>query len=385
MSEDLFQRRTRALQDALNAAGISLALITDEDSIYFFSGYHGYLYMEFGRPTVLAVPQAGPCAIVTPAMELEMAQRMSWVERILPWQDGVGREWREPLDELLGEVGEGPLGIEAAALPPVVRTHLGERDLRDISADVAALRRIKGPADIALARHAGQVAEAMMAAARATIGEGVPEYEVALATTAAGTRKAAELFEAHYDASMMSPNAHFLQTMASGSDTTMPHHRATTKRLKRGDPVFMCFCGMTNFRRFKLGFDRMFWVGELGDPLQAEVYEVALASQRAALAKVRPGVTAETVHLAYAEVIQGAGYDFPFRCGRATGFSFLESPQITQGDKTVLEPGMVLAVDGSVNCPGVFRAQVGDSLVVTNDGYELLTNYPKALDEMIVG
>ena len=385
MAADLFQQRTDALQGALRDAGIGLGLITDEDSIYFFSGYHGYLYMEFGRPTILAVSSEGPCAIITPTMELEMAGRMSWVERILDWQDGVGREWRGPLDQVLDGLGQAPLGIEAAALPPVVRAHLDDRRLVDLAPLVAPLRRIKGPAEIALARHAGQVAEAMMAAARATIGEGVPEYEVAIATTAAGTRKAATLLEAHYDDPMMSPNAHFLQTMASGSDTTMPHHRATTKRLKRGDPVFMCFCGMTNFRRFKLGFDRMFWVGELADPQQAEMYEVALASQRAALAKVAPGITAEEVHMAYAEVIQGAGYDFPFRCGRATGFSFLESPQITQGDTTVLAPGMVLAVDGSVNQPGFFRAQVGDSLVVTDNGYELLTHFPNALDEMIVG
>ena len=129
---------------------------------------------------------------------------------------------------------------------------------------------------------------------------------------------------------------------------------------------------MTNFRRFKLGFDRMFWVGELGHPKQAEMYEVALASQRAALEKVGPGVPAEEVHAAYADVIQAAGYDFPFRCGRATGFSYLESPQLSDGDKTLLEPGMVLAVDGSVNEPGFFRAQVGDSLVVTEDGSENL-------------
>ena len=52
---------------------------------------------------------------------------------------------------------------------------------------------------------------------------------------------------------------------------------------------------------------------------------------------------------AYAEVIQSAGYEYPFRCGRGTGFSFLEKPQLVFGDKTILQPGMVLAVDGSVS------------------------------------
>lgn len=388
MDNTIFQRRTAALQQRLRDDGVSLGLITNEDSIYFFSGYHSYLYMDFGRPTILAVPSDGDCTIVTPAMELEMAERMTWIERVLPWQDGVAPEWRGPLDDLVKDLGTDPVGIDLHDVPPIVRQHLDATvpadRLRDLAPQVGDLRMIKGPEEIALARHAGEVGAAMMAAGHATIAEGVPEYEVAIATMTAGTRKAAALLEAHYDDPFMSPNAHFLQTMASGSDTTMPHHRASTKRLKRGEPVFLCFCGMTNFRRFKLGFDRMFWVGELGHPKQAEMYEVALASQRAALAMVKPGVKAETVHEAYAEVIQGAGYEFPFRCGRATGFSFLEKPQVTQGDSTVLQPGMVLAVDGSVNEAGFFRAQVGDSIVVTEDGYEFLTSYSKTLEDMIV-
>ena len=89
--------------------------------------------------------------------------------------------------------------------------------------------------------------------------------------------------------------------------------RATTRVMRRGEPVFLCFCGMTNFHRFKLGFDRTFWIGEMMDTSQAAVYEVALASQQAALDALRHGVTAESVHAAYAEVIQSAGYAYPFR------------------------------------------------------------------------
>jgi len=212
---------------------------------------------------------------------------------------------------------------------------------------------------------------------------------VALAAAAAGTRKAAELLDAYYDDSEMSPNTHFLQIMASGDTITRTHHRATTRIMKSGEPVFLCFCGMTNFHRFKLGFDRTFWIDEIADLRQAELYEVAVASQQAALEKLKPGVTAESVHAAYAEVIQAAGFDYPFRCGRATGFSFLEQPQLVTGDQTVLQAGMVMAVDGSVCLdPGIdtagFRAQVGDSFILTDDGYECVTEYSKSLDDIVL-
>lgn len=218
---------------------------------------------------------------------------------------------------------------------------------------------------------------------RAAIGDGVPEYEVALATSQAGTRKAADLLATYYDDADMSPNTHFLQIMASGDTITKTHHRASTRIMRHGEPVFLCFCGMTNFHRFKLGFDRTFWIGEIGDANQARVYEVAVASQRAALDALRPGVTAESVHAAYSEVIQDAGFEYPFRCGRSTGFSFLEAPQLVTGDTTILQPGMVLAVDGSVSVE-TFRAQVGDSFIITEDGWEAITEHPKEVHSVIL-
>ena len=101
------------------------------------------------------------------------------------------------------------------------------------------------------------------------------------------------------------------------------------------------------------------------------------------MAALRPGVVAEDVHAAYAQVIQEAGYEYPFRCGRSTGFSFLETPQLVTGDKTIIQPGMVFAVDGSVTTE-TFRAQVGDSFIITETGWEPLTSYPKELDQMIL-
>ncbi len=379
-------QRLDELRRRLGEQGFDAAVVTDDDNVYYLTGYYDYLHMDFGRPTILLVPRDGDSLLVTPSMELGMAEAAARVDRIVPWNDGLGEEWREALPAFLS--GMARIAVETHHMPPVVRTYIGtlkgDHCLVDATPLLAGMRMIKSAEELNLARHAGQVAMAMMAAGRAAIGDGVPEYEVAIATSQAGTRKAAELLERHYDDACMSPNTHFLQIMASGSEIAKPHHRASTRVMKRGEPVFLCFCGMTNFHRFKLGFDRTFWIGEIAGDRQAEVYELAVASQAAALATLRPGVTAESVHAAYAEVIQGAGFDYPFRCGRATGYSFLESPQLVQGDKTLLQPGMVFAVDGSVTLDRSFRAQVGDSVIITKDGYEQITEHPKALDRLVV-
>lgn len=380
----MFSDRLSRLQTKLADANIDVALITDDDNVYYLTGYYDYLHMEFGRPTILVVPKDGEALLITPTIDLNSAEAAARVGRIAAWNDGMGNEWREELPAAVKSATK--VAIEPGHMPPPVRAYVNDLvdgdSLTTVTPILNAMRMIKSAQELQLARHAGQVATAMMNAGRAAIGDGVPEFEVAIATSQAGTRKAAELLAAHYDDADMSPNTHFLQIMASGKDIVKTHHRASTRIMRQGEPVFLCFCGMTNFHRFKLGFDRTFWIGE-PDSEQVKVYEVAVASQKAALDALRPGVTAESIHAEYAEVIQGAGYEYPFRCGRATGFSFLEAPQLVTGDTTIIQPGMVLAVDGSVSVE-TFRAQVGDSFIITEDGWEPLTQHPKSVEEVIL-
>ena len=380
-----FAERMNRFRSRMEAVGIDVAVITDDDNVYYLTGYYDYLHMEFGRPTILIVQCNGKSLLITPPIDLNTALANAQVDRISAWNDGMGAEWRAELPDILK--GAVRVGVEPDHMPPLVGAFIDsqvpEERIDTVTPLLADLRMIKTPEELQLARHAGQVANAMMTAGRAAIGEGVPEYEVALATSQAGTRKSAELLATYYDDADMSPNTHFLQIMASGETITKTHHRASTRIMRQGEPVFLCFCGMTNFHRFKLGFDRTFWIGEIAEADQARVYEVAVASQRAALDALRPGVTAESVHAAYAEVIQDAGFEYPFRCGRSTGFSFLEKPQLVTGDKTILQPGMVLAVDGSVSVEK-FRAQVGDSFIITEDGWEALTSHPKDLESVIL-
>ncbi len=381
----MFAKRLNTLRRHLNENNIDVAFITDDDSVYYYTGYYDYLHMEFGRPTILVIPRDGKSLLITPGIDYNMAVQMACVDRIESWNDGMGNEWREALPQLLGNIG--CVALEIGLMPPLVQNYIGtlvdDRRIRDITPIISEMRMIKSQEELQLARHAGEVATAMMQAGRDAIGAGVAEFEVALATSAAGTRKASRILEKFYTGSSMSPNTHFLQIMASGKEITLTHHRASTRIMQSGEPVFLCFCGMTNFHRFKLGFDRTFWIDNIAEESQAAIYQVAVDSQAAALALLKPGSVAEDIHAAYAEVIQAAGFDYPFRCGRGTGFSFLEKPQLVFGDKTVLQPGMVFAVDGSV-CSDDFRAQVGDSFIITDDGYEAITSHSRSIEDVIL-
>ena len=54
----MFETRMNALRHRLGKDGIDVAVITDDDNIYYLTGYYDYLHMEFGRPTILMVHRA---------------------------------------------------------------------------------------------------------------------------------------------------------------------------------------------------------------------------------------------------------------------------------------------------------------------------------------
>jgi Xaa-Pro aminopeptidase len=166
--------------------------------------------------------------------------------------------------------------------------------------------------------------------------------------------------------------------MQSGHETCMVHRRSTVKRIRKGDPIYFCFCGIANFKQFKLGFDRQFFLGSATDE-QARTHATAVKAQQAALSTIRPGVSCDEVHAAAEEVYRSAGFGLAYRTGRAIGYSLLEEPQLKRGDKTVLQAGMTFAVDGGITVPGKFGARIGDSIVVTNEGFEYLTQYPRGI------
>jgi Xaa-Pro aminopeptidase len=380
MLEQAKQRMAR-FQDRLRTAGIDVAILTDEASIAYLAGFWGYLSIEFGRPTFLLVgPDFAP-TVITPLMESEMVSAMTWVENIETWEDAGNNRWDHVLGRVLG-ANPGNVGVEKHLLPAIVRNWFDDQrpdvTLMDAAPVLGQMRMIKSPEEIVIMRQAGQIAGAMMTAAEDALAAGAPEYEAALAVINAGTRKAAGFLSAKGWEAFISPMIHNLQVMQSGRDTSMVHRRASVKALEIGDPVYFCFCNMAQFKQYKLGFDRMFFIREISDEA-ARVQQAAIDAQQAAIAAIRPGVTAASVADAANEVYRARGYETGYRTGRSIGMSYLEAPELKAGDMTILQPGMTFAVDGGISIGGELGGRIGDSVVVTADGMEYLTQYPREI------
>ena len=375
------RERTLKLQSRMQADGIELAVFTDESSIAYLSGFWGYLGIEFGRPSMLVVPASDAPVVITPLMESEMVGGMTWVENIRKWEDAGENSWGRALSQSLGNK-PAEIWIEKPSIPAVVRNFLDEVypgvPLKDIAPVLGAMRVIKSPFEIGVMKEAGEIAGAMMEAAHESLSEGAPEYESALAVIAAGSRKAAGFLTDTGWERFVSPLIHNLQILQSGKDTSMVHRRASVKPYEKFDPVYFCFCNMAQFKQYKLGFDRMFHVGDVHD-FDREVQQAAIDAQQAAIAAIRPGVIAEDVAAAADVVYRERGYETGYRTGRSIGVAYLESPELKVGDKTVLKAGMTFAVDGGISVDGKTAGRIGDSIVVTENGSEYITQYPRTI------
>ena len=171
----MFEARMQDLRRRMADHGLDVALITDDDNIYYLTGYYDYLHMEFGRPTILVVPREDKTLLITPTIDLNSARSLARVDRIAAWNDGMGAEWRAELPAALD--GAARIAIEPDHMPPVVRAYVGEitqnKPLDSITPILADMRMIKSEQELQLARHAGEVAIAMMQAGRNAIGDGV--------------------------------------------------------------------------------------------------------------------------------------------------------------------------------------------------------------------
>lgn len=372
-------RRLEDLNRKLKERNLDGFMICDPDNVYYFTGTENYIGMDFGRPTILFVARDEEPVLLVPGGDVGMVEAMASSVRVLGWGDSAQGEWRRLLSALLAGRGIKRIGFETQ-FNPLVYTYLralGEGEPLIADEIIQQMRLIKSAAEVADLRNAGKVGDVMMDAIREAVRVGAREFELSLAGIEAGTRKAAELLAEEGANPQHSPVVNYLQIMKSGANTDLGHCRPGLKCISAGEPVAVCLCGMINYKHMKLAMDRPFFAERISKEDEART-RIALESQEAALSMVKPGTPVADVHAAASAVLEKYGYAPCTRTGRGLGASFAEKPQIMTGDLTILQPGMVLAIDGNLTVKG-FGVQFGDSVLVTEDGFEFLTNHKRDL------
>jgi Xaa-Pro dipeptidase len=375
-----YGNRIERAQTAMKQEGIDVIALSGVDNHRFFTGLDG---IPVVRPIWFVLPQDGAPAFVSPRIEASEIQAQCSVPVAVEWV-----EWEEPaqtpmsfsaaLADHIGKVAPKvrTIGVDFDATwarnLDLVREALGTERIRDVSAMLREVRRRKDTATIDVVRRCADIVTHQFKASCEAIAPGIPDWEVALASRTVAMRRAAEWWNGDEEHAPLIQGFH---VMASGVRSARAHPSAGGRIMREGDIMQLCYCGRPFFGH-GICFDRPVLVGSTALPAEVrKIVDVARAAQEAALAKVRPGVRAGEVHAAAVEVIERGGWDSPFRhrTGRGVGLSDPEWPELKANDPTVLEPGMLLGIEPGVYIAGVGGARFGDTILVTETGYEPLT------------
>jgi len=169
----------------------------------------------------------------------------------------------------------------------------------------------------------------------------------------------------------------------AGRSTAMPHGFVRGHGVQKGD-VLVTGAG-ADIDGYHSELERTMFVGE---PTAAHerAFDAMLQLQTHAIETMSPGVPAAEVELAVVRLAQelSVGDELRHHVGHSIGLEAHEAPFLDRGDEAVLEPGMVFTVE-----PGVYIKDVGgfrhsDTVLITEDGRRVMTEYPRELKDLIV-
>ncbi|WP_179469645.1 M24 family metallopeptidase [Mycolicibacterium vinylchloridicum] len=362
-SSDVYARRLAAAAAAAADAGLAGLVITPGYDLRYLVGSAA---QTFERLTALVVPASGQPIMVVPRLELAALKESAVVELGLPVQDWVDGE--NPY-QLVGAALGGHAQVAVTdSMPALHLLPLAEMlgSVPILATDVLrSLRMIKDPAEIDALRKAGAAIDRVHAR--------VPEFLVPGRTEAdvADDIAKAIVAEGHSAVAFI--------IVGSGPHGADPHHEHSDRVLQAGDIVVVDIGGP-----YAPGYNsdctRTYSLGEPSTEI-AEQYAVLQRAQAAAVAAVRPGVTAEQVDAAARDVLADAGLAeyFVHRTGHGIGLSVHEEPYIVAGNDLTLTEGMAFSVEPGVYFPGRWGARIEDIVIVTADGALAVNNGPHEL------
>ena len=355
-----FAARMERARTEMAARNVDALLASLGSELPYLTGYEA---MPLERLTMAVVLQSGDTALVVPELEAPRVEPLPGVFSIHPWG-----ETEDPIalvKDLLGDAGSVMIGDHTWAvfllalqgqMPSV--SFLSARPLTE------ALRVIKEPAEVDLLRRAGASADVVAGLLARHRFAGKTESQV--------SREVADMLEAN------GTDVAGFSIVASGPNGASPHHEPGDRVIGQGEAVVVDFGGTVG--GYGSDTTRMFHVGPPATKYQ-EVHDVVHAAQKAGVAAVAPGVTAESVDAAARKVITDAGYGefFIHRTGHGIGLDGHEDPYIIEGNQQILQPGMAFSIEPGIYLPGEFGVRIEDIVVCTGDGAERLNKSPRTV------
>ena len=349
---EVYARRLSAVAAGAAKAGLAGVVLTPGYDLRYLLGSRA---QTFERLTALVVPASGAPSVVVPRLELAALRESAAGDLGLTVQDWVDGE--NPYELVALALGGHARVAVTDSMPALHLLPLAER-LGAVpvlaTGIMAALRMVKDPAEVDALRTAGAAIDRVHARVPEFLVPGRTEAQVAADITEA------IVAEGHSEAAFV--------IVGSGPNGADPHHECSDRVLQAGDIVVVDIGGPVE-PGYNSDCTRTYSLGEPSAEIAGQ-YAALQRAQAAAVAAVRPGVTAEQVDAAARDVLAEAGLAeyFVHRTGHGIGLSVHEEPYIVAGNDQPLAEGMAFSVEPGIYLPGRWGARIEDIVIVTADG-----------------
>lgn len=169
--------------------------------------------------------------------------------------------------------------------------------------------------------------------------------------------------------------------VASGKRSALPHGRASSKKIEKGDLVTLDMGAV--YEGYTADLTRTVVVGK-ANKRQKNLYNLVLKAQKQALGKIKPKMRACDLDKVARGVIKRAGYGkyFGHGLGHGIGLVIHDNPAINTRNEQLLQPGMIITIEPGIYIPNWGGIRIEDDVLVTNKGCEILTKAEKSLIEL---
>jgi Xaa-Pro dipeptidase len=360
--------RALVLEELANK-GVSGAVFTDPASVLYLSGYcdPGDVGFPFvGLPAAVVVGESADVLLVPNVRRGEaesLADGLVLTYEVYDYTRAptpAAETFVAALEEALHIAGAstGDLGYEPLRGPSAI--HQLRRSLVDVSGVLTTLRAIKRLDEVDAVRAAAKLADVAHARIRELVAPGVPEIELFAQARAAMEIAAGERIQAAGD--LVSGTR--AETVGEGQPSSAPVQRGSTViadviPVLRGYFVDTCMA---------------YPVGRPSSKLHG-LFDIVVDALEVGSAHARPGISGGELDAIVRGRVKAHGYDYAHHTGHGLGTTRWEEPFVLPGSSSILQAGMILALEPGIYEPGVGGVRVEHTMLVTGARPEVLTNH----------
>lgn len=369
-SDAEYDRRITALCEAMTREGFDALCIfastASPSAVTYLTNYTPL----FGNAFVVLRANGEMTVTTDSVLHGEPMHSMIWMCRVPDVRVALGPVYGGSPEEvalLAADAAQGTkrIGlIGGMVLPQALYAALVSRLPTLSSADhlLTSIRLLKSDEELTKMREAGRIADAAYEALFPTLAPGIEETTVTAAAVqrilALGAREA------------------FETCVVGGAQAGLKHGRSRRRPLVEGEMVFIDLGAKVD--GYHSDISRCTVVGPAKGEAK-DLLQIGLDLYEAGLQVMGPGRTIDEISQALLKVVRGTKYE-PYYCpggfGHGIGMSLLESPGLFAGNTTELRPRMTVAYEPMVVIEGLGTGVVEDTIVITETGFERLTQYP---------